>query len=222
MTEIGHAVEAVSAEELRRDADWWNIYDGAFPGEEREPRDAIFRSLTDGRGIAIRMRSAAAGGKPADTIGIATLQFLPGARCLFLVYLAVDGKRRGCGLGGRLFKETLRLGCTRHGGGELDLVWEVEDPAAAKDDAERRKRERRLRFFDNQGGRLLPCPYMQPAVDRVAPVPMRLMWKPGAGTKAAFDKDPGPLIRSIYGQKYGHVNGIPAGELEELLSGMGF
>jgi len=220
MTEIGFIVEDLAADALGRDADWWSIYDGSFPREEREPREAILRSLADGLGTAIRMRSLPTGGKPTDTVGIATLQFLPDVRCLFLVYLAVDGGRRGTGLGGQLFAETLRLGCLRHGGGDLDLVWEVDDPATAKDETELRRRERRLRFFDHQGGRLLPYPYKQPAVDRVAPVPMRLMWKPRAGGPAAFQGSAADLIRSIYHGKYGHVNGIPSGELDELLAGL--
>lgn len=207
-------VEAASAADLERDGTWWDIYEAAFPRDEREPKEVILRSLEDGLGLAVRMRHA------ADTVGLATLQYLPDLRCEFLVYLAVDGRLRGAGLGTRLFSETLRLAGARQGGAEPDLVWEVDDPAVAKDAAERAKRERRLRFFGHQGGALLPCAYKQPAVDRVAPVPMLLMWRSRAGTPRGFRGSMRDLVRSLYHGKYGHVNGIPAAELDALLAGL--
>jgi hypothetical protein len=220
MTDTDLHVEAISAEVLEGDAAWWRIYERSFPKDEREPADVIRRSLQDGLGTAIRMRRATGVRQYKETVGIATLQYLPDSACLFLVYLAVDEGQRGSGLGGQLFSETLRIGCARHGGAPLDLVWEVDDPATAANGPETWKRERRLRFFGHQGGLLLPCAYKQPAVDRVAPVPMRLMWKPRAGAKDAFEGDPMALVSSIYYGKYGPVNGIPVGELDALFNGL--
>ena len=90
------------------------------------------------------------------------------------------------------------------------MIWEVDenDPDC----------DRRIRFFEGQGGRPIPRPYKQPPVNGPDAVPMRLMFRPARGSAIPADPVLEALVRAIYFEKYGAVNGIPAPLLERLLS----
>ena len=97
------------------------------------------------------------------------------------------------------------------------LIWEIEDPDAAVDELERAERQKRVRFFRCLGGELLARRYMQPPVDGVAPVPMRLMYRPAPGSHLPTEPAVEALVRAIYFEKYGDLNGIPVSVLSDLL-----
>lgn len=204
--------ETLSIDQLDTDSDWWRIYDDTFPSTEREPRDVIRKSLRMGIGIAIR------GQRSGRTIAIATLHLLRDPPVAFLVYLALDEHARGRGDGGRLFEFAFGVARDATQSGEIrGMVWEVEIPQRAASNVEREQRERRIRFFERHGGQLLTGPYLQPPVDRIAPVPMRLMYRPSDDARIDAPAT-ASLIRAIYFEKYGNVNGIAHDVLGELLT----
>jgi GNAT superfamily N-acetyltransferase len=211
----GITIEAATAAALRDDAGFWQLYATSFATAEREPAEVILRSIEQGPGFTLR---ALADG---HTVGLATGHVLEEPAATFLVYLAVDPTWRSRHLGRALFEAADRCGAARlteRGRVTSGIAWEIDDPAADVSLSERNVRQRRLRFFDRLGGRLLETPYFQPPVDGHTLVPMRLMFRSAAGqhlpTGAAIEK----LIRAIYFEKYCAINQIPSSTLERLVA----
>ena len=206
--------ECLTAEGLAGDRAWAEIYQDSFPASEREPFGVIVESVRRGVGQAL---SARAGG---ETVALATTHLLKSPPVVFLVYLATAGTSRGRGRGGALLEYAWRAGAERlaaEGSDALGMVWEVDAPSETRDAEELRVRERRIAFFGRHGGLLLPRPYAQPPVDGVAPVPMRLMFRPAEGRGLPDAALTEALVRAIYFEKYQSVNGIPVASLEPLL-----
>ena len=183
-----HIAEA-SRREVESDAPLWALYDTAFPAEEREPRSVTHAGLERGLVDVLRLRST------GETLGFAIVHRLVEPEAAFLVYLAVAPNARGKGLGAALFEEVAR----RSRGG---VVWEVDRPAMASDAAERALRERRQRFFERLGGRIVFSDYLQPALHGPSPVPMALMAF-GAALSAPVEA----LVHALYFEKYAALNG---------------
>lgn len=205
--------EPLDVTELVLDADWWAIYEGAFPSGEREPRAVILDSIARNVGVAVRAR------RDGTTVGLATAHILRTPPAVFLVYVAMaEGSRRGGG-GRALVEHAWQLGAARlkaEGADAIGMIWEVDDPDAGSD-AERVRRQNRVMFFRKLGGELLPRYYLQPPVDGVAPVPMRLMYRPAAGSTLPDEPAIEGLVHAIYFEKYKAVNRIPADTLGRLL-----
>src|SRR5262245_40120202 len=130
-----------TASALRADADFWTIYEAAFPVAEREPPRVIIESVERRVGLAVRARQG------SETIGFATAHLLRSPPASFLVYLAVSKEHRNLGLGPKLFEEAMR-------GGSTGVVWEVDHPDHAPSPEERTVRERRIAFFERSGGKI--------------------------------------------------------------------
>ena len=206
-------VECLTAEELRLDDDWWRIYEDSFPSSEREPAEVILESMSRSVGMAFRARRQAA------TIGLATTHLLKDPAAVFLVYLAVARADRKQGSGGELLQSAWESGAARlsaQGLQPLGLVWEVDPPEPAAGDAE--ARDRRIAFFQRNGGQLLEHPYLQPPVNAATVVPMRLMFRPATVNSAPEQETVHALVRAIYFEKYGAINGIDGATLNDLLS----
>ncbi len=201
--------ETLDAEELLRAADWWALYEGSFPPAEREAPAVIVRSVEAGVGLAFRVQRHEA------TVGLATVHLLREPRVAFCVYLAVAGDQQGRGLGGELFRH---VAASAKGRAMRGVVWEVEEPAAAGSETARHQRERRIVFFERQGGRRLDVTYFQPPLDGGPPVPMRLMFRPADDAEVI---DVRALVRAIYSEKYGVINAIPVATLHRLLAATG-
>jgi len=185
------------------DADFWRLYDGAFPAEEREPREVILGAARSGAGVLARAHE---GGR---TVALASAHQLLDPEALFLVYLAVAPELRGRGVGKRLFEFTC--------GNWSQVIWEVDLPERAGDDLERARRLRRVRFFEHTGGRPLAHPYAQPPLGpELPPVPMLLMARPQPDARLTER-----LVRAIYFEKYGRQNRIPEATLHALLEAHG-
>jgi len=207
------AFDSPGAEELARDSAWWRIYEDSFPASEREPAEVILDSLLRDAGVAFRARS------DAGTAGLATTHLLRQPPAVFLVYLAIDRAHRDRGLGGALFAHAWRISAQhlrRRGLEPLGMVWEV-DPPSAPGASDLDARARRVAFFERCGGSLLPETYLQPPVDGVAPVAMRLMYLPAEGTGLPAPEVIRDLIHGIYFEKYAAVNHIPEEILNHLL-----
>jgi len=206
------AFDCVSADELRVDKDWWQIYEDSFPASEREPQNVILESILRGVGMAFRAR------RGGITFGLATTHVLKNPPAVFLVYLAVARAERSRGTGGELLKSAWESGAVHlsaQGLQPLGLVWEVDPPEADAVDAEARRR--RVAFFQRHGGQLLDRPYLQPPVNGTTPIPMSLMFRPGEGEGPPTPETVEALTRAIYFEKYGAINGIDKSVLEGLL-----
>lgn len=206
-------IESIAAEELRVDEAWWRIYDDSFPPHEREPRDVILESVLRRVGMAIRAR------RDGVTSGLATTHLLKDPAAVFLVYLAVARTERNRGLGAELLEGAWKAGADRlrtEGLQPLGLVWEVDPPQVAAG-AEAGERQRRIAFFQRRGGKLLQRSYVQPPVDGIAAVPMRLMLRPTEGEEPPKETVDA-LVREMYFEKYGAINGIDRSILEGLLT----
>jgi hypothetical protein len=79
-------------------------------------------------------------------------------------------------------------------------------------------RRRRVLFFQRQGGAILSRPYRQPPVNGTEPVPMQLMYRPSRGVTMPDAATVEALVRAMYFEKYGWVNGIPSQTLQGLLT----
>jgi hypothetical protein len=116
------------------------------------------------------------------------------------------------GVGRELFEGAWRISAERiaaSGERPLGYLWEVE-PAHA--DRAGDACQRRVEFFERQGGCVLSRAYRQPPVDGVTVVPMWLMYRPAAASAAVHVDE---LVRAMYAEKYGPVNGIDVdGSLE--------
>lgn len=198
--------------ELAQDAEFWALYAQAFPLSEREPPEVILRSLHLGVGRVLAGREA------SGTQALAVLHLLQDPDVVFLVYLALASERRGQGEGRAVLEAAWSAGAralAQQGREARGLLWEVDPPETAPDAAERALRERRLRFFERAGGVQLPRPYLQPPVGTdPAPLPMRLMYRAAPGQPATPDAE--ALVRAMYAQKYGAVNGLPEAQLQTL------
>lgn len=221
-TVAGTQFDCPGRDELEGDDHWWEIYRDSFPANEREPASAILDALRRQTGIAFR---ACIG---RVTAGIATTHLLLNPPAVFLVYLAIDQARRGAGLGGALLEYAWTVSRARlreRGLNPFGMIWEVDSPDLVDDPDEETSRERRISFFRRHGGVPVQQPYVQPPVDGKDPVPMQLMLRPReqAPDGAAPDQTPdqtmtNALVRAMYFEKYGAVNGIPASILTNLLS----
>ncbi|HYW69771.1 MAG TPA: GNAT family N-acetyltransferase [Pyrinomonadaceae bacterium] len=204
-------IESISAEELELDTAWWRIYEDAFPADEREPSEVILDSVRRGMGMAFRVR------RDDTTFGLATTHLLHHPAAVFLVYLAVASDERSRGVGGQLLQVAWEMGAERLSAQSLQplgLIWEVDPTGSAVPDAE--VRQRRIAFFERQGGRVLIRPYLQPPVDGINAVPMSLMFRP-ADTETLSTESEEALVKAIYFEKYGGVNKIDRSILERLL-----
>ena len=198
---------------LSRDQGFWNIYRGSFPACEQEPEAVIATSVRLKTGMAFRSVLSGA------TIAMATTHLLRRAPAVFLVYLAVDAGQKGRGTGGNLL-EFIHADARLSAPGGLGLVWETERPEDAGDESERTVRERRLAFFQRHGAVVAARDYRQPALDGVAPVPMNLLFRPAEPGSSLEPAHIQALIRAIYFEKYGELNGISTRHLEDLLAGV--
>jgi hypothetical protein len=205
-------IESVDAQSLRRDDAFWRLYEDFFPANERDPREVILATVERETGFALRARS---GGR---TIGMAVAHLLREPATTFLIYLAVHGDWRARRLGAAMLSAVEQVGAGRLRAAGLEphgMVWEMNDPALATDPEDRNVRDRRRAFFERAGGRQIDVPYVQPPLDGVTPLPMLLMYLAGVYgvPTGAAARD---LIRAIYFEKYGAMNGIPTPVLEQL------
>ena len=196
----------LSAEELRLDTAWWEIYKDSFPIAEQDTSEQLLHAL--------RANIAKIGAYQYQGITQAIVVFYP-IECVdfsfvFLNYIAVSSQKRGQGLGRQLLNQLV---------GQLGniIVWEVEDPDASANFAERTLREQRLRFYLKEGSQLLNCKFIQPPIDGVHYVPMRLMChiKETSTDIRLFERQ---IVEAIFFKKYKIINNVDVEILNRLIT----
>jgi GNAT superfamily N-acetyltransferase len=149
-----------------------SIYESSFPDEERESPDKLLGSVASGRGHLLLARDG-----NSRMLGFALMSDL-GEGVSLLRYLVVDGALRDRGIGTRLVAAAREwLGATSRCG----MLLEVE-PIEHEDAGERRQRRRRVEFYERMGACYVECApdYRMPSMTTGLPLPMKLMWIPGA------------------------------------------
>jgi len=202
------------SEALASDAEFWQLYDSAFPANEREPREVIQESVQRGVGVIVRAR------QNGHTVGLATGHLLREPPVVFVVYLAVVPELRSHRLGSTLFEKLWTEAAASYaarGDSAAGMVWEVDIPERARSAQEVEKSRRRIGFFTRLGGHLLPDTYFQPPVDGVTSVPMHLMYRPAPDDRSPGRTASSALVHAMYFEKYHQANGIPKEVLNELL-----
>jgi GNAT superfamily N-acetyltransferase len=122
------------------------IYEAGFPPAVRAP----FRDLVDARPDE-RMQLLLDGA--GQVLGVALVRDLGETRWTFLRYFVVTARRRGQGIGSRLWSALCRDLAAR---GRERLLFDVEDPDdAAADPHEADERRRRVRFYRRLGADLV-------------------------------------------------------------------
>lgn len=159
------------------------IYEESFPAAERVPFEEIVEATRAGKEIT----SDVALGDDGQPIGFAFFSSLDAAGWLFFEYFAVASDRRGAGVGQALSLAT--TAALRARGEHRPFAIEVEDPAAATDDADRTVREKRIGFWEKVGASMLPVEgYVIPQLDGDGTLAMKLMWLPGPDSDRVPDE----------------------------------
>lgn len=171
------------------------VYEQAFPPELRVP----FAELATPSAVDM-MLVALDGDEP---VGFAATMRLGESGWTFLRYYGISVSRRQQGLGLRFWR--LLLPAVAAAGWPTEVLFEVEDPRHAEDDApEQSVRHARIAFWQACGARLLGIDgYVMPDLTGLAsPEPMRLMAYHAASGDLQPDQVTG-LVRALYSCRYG-------------------
>ena len=175
---------------LRDDTAWWTLYHDTFTSEEREPPHVILNSLEQGVGLAFRVYTA------EKTIGLATVHLLKNPSAVFLVYLAIAPESRNKQIGSGFFDFIYQTGANRlreEGYRSVGFVWEVKTQQSQDTEAVQRK----INFFEQNGGVVLPYKYSQPPVSNTV-VPILIIFRPGYEVVTLEASIRAAIFRAIY------------------------
>lgn len=202
-----------NAQLLQTDTTWWDLYHQTFANEEQEPPQAILDSLDQEVGLAFRVSTK------EKTIGLATVHLLTNPAAVFLVYLAIAPEARNKQIGSHFFDYIYQTGAAKlkeKGYLSVGFVWEI----TAKQSEEADEAEvfaRKVNFFQQNGGTILPYKYFQPPINGDTAVPMHVMFRPGDEGVTFEATNPADLIQAMYYEKYAAINYIDPDLIEELL-----
>lgn len=151
--------------------DWLCLYELTFPPEERLLAGELVRILQKPASCQTHHMLALVETEQG-LAGLGLWQSQPQLSTAYLWYLAVQPSLRGGGLGSALYQAIARGALAQH----RLLIFEVEIPAEAPDEASRRLRERRIEFYRRNGARMLKgVHYLETVGPHLPPVPMHLM-----------------------------------------------
>jgi ribosomal protein S18 acetylase RimI-like enzyme len=153
---------------------WLDLYERSFPPEEKVPQTEHV-SLLERRaaGEEVRAMLLAAVDEKNQLAGMARYELY--GRADYLPYLAVAEDRRGSGIGSAFYTWIFRSLTARRGTEALGLLFEVEIPELGHDLETRINAERRIRFYQRLGAKLLRGIRYEQVIAGHPPVPMHLM-----------------------------------------------
>jgi predicted RNA-binding protein associated with RNAse of E/G family/GNAT superfamily N-acetyltransferase len=114
-----------------------------FPANELKPCEAIYEEMLEGKFLACGLFAG------EELAAYAFTGCVPGYGYLFTQYVVVKERYRSQGVGSVLMEELAK----RYGGFSAMLI-DVEDPLYGEDEAEKRHRRKRMRFYLKNGFRL--------------------------------------------------------------------
>lgn len=175
---------------------WLDLYESAFPPEERVAVSTLLGYLKDKEtGGASGAHLLAALDPAGDLAGMAIYHELAEERVAFLWYLAVQPALRSGGMGAQIYRSILE----RLPRDFVMLIFDVEIPEHLSDPAAQALARRRIGFYRRLGARVLGgIRYRQQAADWHDPVPLHLMIHPlqPLTARQAFD-----LARRIFSEE---------------------
>jgi len=155
---------------------WLNLYETAFPPEERILVSVFLQFLKEGQEHFSTWEMLCYESDNHDLLGMAFYEVMLELKIASLWYLAIDPGYRSSGLGGEMYQEICSR--VRHAGCNL-LVFEVEIPEIASDNESRSYAERRIRFYQRNGAFLIKgISYLQSVGSHQPKIPMHLMVHP--------------------------------------------
>jgi ribosomal protein S18 acetylase RimI-like enzyme len=156
---------------------WLNLYETAFPPEERVLVSAFLKILkAKERGQLLSTEMLAAVDEDQHMTGMVFYEFHPEERTAALWYMAIDTQLRSQGLGSRVYHEIVSraqvAGCQA-------MLFEVEIPDNAHSPEAQILAKRRIQFYRRNGAKLLTGIHYLQSVGSHQPVtPMHLMIHP--------------------------------------------
>jgi GNAT superfamily N-acetyltransferase len=152
---------------------WLDLYETAFPPEERNLVSDVLRALKPGLAASRNHHVLAATGPTGQLLGIAMYSCEPGNPVAIFWYLAMTPAARGRGYGSQFYQDVvLRV---RTAGCALAFL-EVEIPERTTTAEARQMADARIRLYRRLGARLLcGISYVQAVGPHHDPIPMHLM-----------------------------------------------
>ncbi|MBY0549986.1 MAG: hypothetical protein K2W95_22115 [Candidatus Obscuribacterales bacterium] len=130
--------------------DWRNLYDAAFPANERETESKLAQLIAAGRMLYHKTT-----GKNGEMLCFSMVSLAPDFS--FLAYIATDPNQRSAGVGSKHMKRLLELLKTQYPGTK-GLLLEIDATHPKKStisEDERKIRQRRLGFYRRLGAKKL-------------------------------------------------------------------
>lgn len=166
---------------------WLDLYETAFPADERVPVSRIVAGLQDlACGDGHGNHFLAALGESGQVVGMMYLYEPARVEAAFLWYFAVAPAARSGGLGSGLYQYLI----AHLRPGTKALIFDLEDPEEMETPEARSLAERRVAFYRRQGARMLGgIRYIQKAAPHLPELHLRLMVHPlvDLSPRAAFD-----------------------------------
>ncbi len=135
---------------------------------------------------------------------------------IYLSHIAVAKAMRSKGLGNQLLNLLIERARTiSTSPSYFAMVWEVEDPKHALNANDKTLRERRISFYQKAGAKFLPGQFIQPPVDGIHSIPMRLMYCPLNLDRDIYSQEK-EIMHAIYFEKYHVVNKITTDIIQNL------
>lgn len=175
------------------------IYEGGFPAHLRATWTQVSTERLDTEDALVLVDDS-------GPVAFVLVRSMGATDSIYLRYLVVDERRRGQGIGSRVWEHLTAYAAGR--GFDL-LVWDVEHPDEdGIDDAEKDVRTRRIDFYERLGGVVLAVPdYTNPHTDESGTheVPMILMATGLRGTQHPLTDRHwlGRLVRDVNRYRWG-------------------
>jgi len=137
---------------------WLDLYESAFPPEERVPVSSLLRALLASEQGTPRPRKLWALLDAQDVfLGLAQANWNENYHLVYLGYFAVSPHSHGQGLGSAFFRLLLPHLQGAVGGGSPDfLLFDVERPDRLDDPVKSQIARRRIGFYERLGAAVLP------------------------------------------------------------------
>ena len=189
-----------------QEQDWKDLYNSAFPADERTPLEELQRLLDAGSILLHRTTN-----KSGELLCFSIVY--PMSNFALLSYIASDSTKRSTGIGSKHMKKLLEILKTKYPE-FLGLVLEIESTRQqGLEAADKTARQRRLAFYQRLGAKRLCRTYVWPSYSLKGTYRLaELMW---------FDFDPATIddpqlpgiIKELYMKGYGAQEDDPILEL---------
>lgn len=180
-----------------------NIYDlmtQQFPKGEIKSKEKLADLILKGKYILYIAENPILSGRDS-IIGYAFVYMINNYKSIWLDYLAINPIYQDSGYGTLLFNKIM----SNAGGGDMNAFMEVEIPNDSTDKSE--AGNRRIRFYEKQGARILDIDYKLPTED--GSLPLYLCFKPGRNTTIINSELLSAVIKEIMNNIHSDLQTMP-------------